>query len=865
MNSIKHLLLLSAIFLFQASIAQTTTNTALYKRVSISNPTPAQINTLHQIGIDLCCGAIYKNNHLEVELSTHEMLNLDQQEINYTVLVDDLSAFYESNASNLPRAREELELLKSNTRNDNKNLLANLLANDDCEEIDWSVPNNFNLNPNAAPNSFGGCLTYDQVLQELDDMRAQYPNLISQKLDASSSNQTTIEGRTIHYVRISDNPDLDEADEPETLYQSLVHSREPSSLMQLLYYMWYILENYESDPDIQNLVNNQALYFIPVFNPDGFVHNEMESPNGGGMQRKNRNVTTACPQFLDGIDLNRNSAYYWGNGGASTDGCSNTFLGDSPFSENETQIMRDFFLEHDFKLALNHHSYKNAMLHAYAGVEITNPRPDEYSKYNHDMTEYNRYAYGPSTSISYLNSGNMNDWMLGGPAGISSNGTPTGTGSGKHTMAWTPENGSFQEGGFWPDPSYYVLIAQRAMRMNFLAAFYSGKFAKLHDLNQSEINTTTGTLTFGIENLGQTPSDFEVSVTPITPNILSVSDPMSISGMNVLDQESVTFNYSLDPNVIDNDTIKFLVTLSNDYSSDNILTSYEITKVFQPNMIFSDNPDNDNLSNWTFSGGEWFITSDAYTGTSAITSTINPPYVNNESKTLTLNEVLDFSGNDPILIQYYGKWDLERSFDYVQIEASVDDLFWTPLCGKLTKVAAPDINNTYSGKSFSENNFQPDGTELYDGDTQGKWNMEEIIIDENSNSFLFDASTVYLRFNFKTDGSNSQDAYYSADFEGFTFDDFKCMLLAQPLPTSTDDLSQNDFKVYPNPVTSQLSIELGSDTFDEQISIVDVYGRLIYLQDGLVANSLTVDTKDWSPGVYFVHAQGLGVKKVVKQ
>ena len=261
-------------------------------------------------------------------------------------------------------------------------------------------------------------MTYDQVLQELDEMRTLYPNLISVKQDASPTNQTTIEGRTMFYVRISDNPDVDETDEPETLYQSLIHSREAGSIMQLLYYMWYLLENYESDESIENLLNNQALYFIPVYNPDGFVYNETESPDGGGMQRKNRNTSGGCSTFTDGIDLNRNSAYYWGNGGASSNTCSDTYLGSGPFSENETQIMRDFFLLHDFKLSLNHHSYKNAMLHGYAGTNIMNPRPDEYSKYSHDMSYYNRYAYGPSTSISSLNSGNMNDWMLGGPAGV---------------------------------------------------------------------------------------------------------------------------------------------------------------------------------------------------------------------------------------------------------------------------------------------------------------------------------------------------------------------------------------------------------------------------------------------------------------
>ena len=868
MRSTKYLLFFFSALLSSSTFAQTTADSSIivpvYKRVSIAKPNSEQLNTLNEIGVDLSCGAIYENDSLKLELSETTLLKLEENAIGYTVLIEDMSKHYESRAKELPKAREELEAMKVQSRKKKgESVLKNVGQHEDCEEIDWTVPNNFHLNPNSSPNSFGGCLSYAQVLQEFDDMRAQYPNLISLKLDASPTNQTTIEGRTIYYLRISDNPDTDEANEPETLYQSLIHSREAGSLMQLLYYMWYILENYDTDQDIKNLVNNQALYFIPVFNPDGFVYNETVNPNGGGMQRKNRNITSGCSTFLDGIDLNRNSAYYWGNGGASSDECSNTFLGSAPFSENETQIMRDFFLQHDFKLSLNHHSYKNAMLHAYAGTTITNPRPDEYSKYNHDMTYYNRYAYGPSTSISYLNSGNMNDWMLGGPAGVSLNGTPTGTGSGKNTMAWTPENGTINEGGFWPNPSNFVIIAKRAMRMNFLAAYYSGKYAKLHDLNQSNITSMIGSFKFGIENLGQTPSDFELAVTPISSNILTSGAPVNITGMTVLEQQEIGIDYTLSSSIQPYDTIEFLVTLTNDYASDNVLYSTTIKKIYQPNLLFSDNPDTDGLTNWTPSGGTWSITSDAYSGTAAITSTIAPPYSNNESKSIQLNSSLDFSSAEKVLIQYYGKWDLERSFDYVQLEASTNGSNWSPVCGKLSKPGAPDENNTYSGKSSTNNDFQPDGANLYDGDTQDKWNMEEIIVDDQNNSFLIGASTVYLRFIFETDGSNSQDAYYNANFEGFTFDDFTCIQIGGN-SIGINELHANDISVYPNPASNAFSVEGINGSFG--ISIYNSVGQMLYA-DKNVVGSEKVDIGDFASGMLLLKIEIDGevyYKKVLK-
>jgi hypothetical protein len=45
------------------------------------------------------------------------------------------------------------------------------------------------------------------------------------------------------------------------------------------------------------------------------------------------------------------------------------------------------------------------------------------------------------------------------------------------------------------------------------------KYAKLHDLTQSNITSLNSNLTFGIERLGQTASGFTLTVTPVSSNI----------------------------------------------------------------------------------------------------------------------------------------------------------------------------------------------------------------------------------------------------------------------------------------------------------------------------------------------------------
>jgi murein tripeptide amidase MpaA len=97
-----------------------------------------------------------------------------------------------------------------------------------------------------------------------------------------------------------------------------------------MYYMWYLLENYGTDPEATYLVDNREMYFVPCFNPDGYEYNRQTDPNGGGMWRKNRRNNGGSY----GVDLNRNFGYMWGYDdlGSSPIPSSETYRGPSAFS-----------------------------------------------------------------------------------------------------------------------------------------------------------------------------------------------------------------------------------------------------------------------------------------------------------------------------------------------------------------------------------------------------------------------------------------------------------------------------------------------------------------------------------------------------
>ena len=97
----------------------------------------------------------------------------------------------------------------------------------------------------------------------------------------------TWEGRSLYWLKISNNPNVNQS-KPQVLYTAIHHAREPESLVELVYYMWYLLENYNTNAEIKYLVDNLEMYFVPCVNPDGYIYNYTTNPNGGGLWRKNR-------------------------------------------------------------------------------------------------------------------------------------------------------------------------------------------------------------------------------------------------------------------------------------------------------------------------------------------------------------------------------------------------------------------------------------------------------------------------------------------------------------------------------------------------------------------------------------------------
>jgi hypothetical protein len=307
--------------------------------------------------------------------------------------------------------------------------------------------------------SMGGFYTFDEVIAQLDTMRLLYPNLITVKDSIGSS----IEGRPIWAVKISDNPEINE-EEPEVFYNSLTHAREPAAMMAVIYYMYYLLENYGSNPEVTYLVNNREIYFVPVINPDGYAYNHQISPNGGGMWRHNlRNNGDGT----FGVDLNRNYGYMWGydNIGSSPIPGNEIYRGTSAFSEPETQIIRDFCVDHNILVCINYHTYGDVLFCPWSYIKAQTPDFTIYNNLIKVATNFNRYLNGHTLPLghwlNYTLNGDACDWMYGE------------TVTKNKIIALLPEVG-LESDGFWPLPERISPLAEENLYANLIYAWGVG-------------------------------------------------------------------------------------------------------------------------------------------------------------------------------------------------------------------------------------------------------------------------------------------------------------------------------------------------------------------------------------------------------
>ena len=751
-----------------------------------------QVSDLIQLGIDADHGIYAEGKFFTSDFSASDRVILDRENIPYEILVDDVVAqFYYDNAhpNSEPKAGE-----KSITCFNNTPLPV--------------VPNHWHL------GTMGGYFTYTEMLQMLDSMAAEYPTLISARAPLSNT-LTTYEGRTVYMVKVSDNVNLSEAAEPKLLYTALHHAREPLSLSQMIMYLYYVLENYNTNPRVKNIVDNSEMYFVPCLNPDGYLYNQSTNPGGGGMWRKNRRLNS---DGTFGVDLNRNYGYLWAydNIGSSPTRSSDTYRGTSAFSEPETRMIRDFVASMRCEIVLNYHTYGNDVVYPWGFINQSTPDSAIFKRYAAYMTKENNYKYGTGfETVGYNTNGDSDDFGYGDS--VTKN----------QYFSMTPECGD----AFWMPSTQITATCQNLILQNIKTAELVIDAAILVDKSPVITTLTNGFFSCEVERLGLNNTDtFKLECFSLTSGLTVSNTPKYFINMNLLEKKIDSVSYSLDTSILVGNSFSYYWKLTAKGFSiyDTINHNYEDSL----EVLYT--TDASSISGWTNSGSRnWGISTTQFiSAPSSIHDSPTGSYSNNASYILTNNTIINLTNANAAYLTFYCKWNIEDNYDYAEVMAlDVATNIATPLCGRYTVAGSTN---------------QDVGNPLYDG-VQNTWVHENIDLSD------YLGKQIKIRLRLVTDAGSTADGFYFDDMEVLTaYVDSTADTTVDTTNTGIRNIIINTIQVYPTYTQDEVMIIANSQQSIQSYQLVDQLGNVVVNKQNLNSDKQAIDIRNYSKGIYYL-------------
>ena len=322
----------------------------------------------------------------------------------------------------------------------------------------------------ALPSGSTGYRTLPEYNAEMKKLAKDHPRLVK----LVTLPRTSVEGRTIYGVEIARNVKRADDGRPTFLLMGVHHAREWPSGELAMEFAHDLVNNFGEKRRITRLASRARTVVIPVVNVDGFNlsrtdgefvdlrdANDIDPLDGStsilgtpGQAYKRKNCSpipgvTSIPTdscrasvaspggFGIGTDLNRNYGGFWGGPGAAGDtpdtgdslgGPANpTYRGPAPFSEPETQNIRDFVSSRQVTMLISNHTFSNLVLRPNGVAPTTigqdglpvGDAPDERAlkRLGKKMTDANGYANIHGWQL-YDTTGTTEDWSYNATGGF---------------------------------------------------------------------------------------------------------------------------------------------------------------------------------------------------------------------------------------------------------------------------------------------------------------------------------------------------------------------------------------------------------------------------------------------------------------
>ena len=288
---------------------------------------------------------------------------------------------------------------------------------------------------------------------ELSNTNINYTYLYKNDIDTSiyPNNTNNVNSTSINNTNetIMNNPLYNKSG---IFFNGMHHGKEPVSMMMNIYLILHLLSLPKEY--LHLFLSSTNIYFLPVVNIDAYKYNTLNyKDNQYSSVRKNRRVhkNVTCSINNIGVDLNRNYDFFFGykNDGSSGNPCREDYRGEYPFSEPETNNIKNFVDSHpNIKIVFNYHTYGNLIITPFNYLNynsslkiIKEEYPLHYKMYEDFRKEAKfpvNFLFGNAdNTIKYKSNGEATDWFLGK----------------KKILSFSPElgNGNSKSDVFYPD------------------------------------------------------------------------------------------------------------------------------------------------------------------------------------------------------------------------------------------------------------------------------------------------------------------------------------------------------------------------------------------------------------------------------
>ncbi|NXN81955.1 CBPA1 Carboxypeptidase, partial [Bombycilla garrulus] len=240
----------------------------------------------------------------------------------------------------------------------------------------------------------------DVIYNFMDLLVAENPNVVS-KLEIGRSTRD----RPLYVLKFSTGG----TNRSAIWIDTGIHSREWVTQASGLWFAKKIVDDYANNEGVASILETLDIFLEIVTNPDGFAFTQTTNR----MWRKTRSKHSFCY----GVDPNRNWDAGFGDAGASSNPCSQTYHGPYANSEPEVKSIVDFVKSHgNIKAFISIHSYSQLLLYPYGYTETPAKDEEELHEVSAKAVEAltslygTKYKYGSIINTIYQASGSSVDW-----------------------------------------------------------------------------------------------------------------------------------------------------------------------------------------------------------------------------------------------------------------------------------------------------------------------------------------------------------------------------------------------------------------------------------------------------------------------